>query len=58
MKYEQEDVEVCVARWSIKLGKELHMNYREIYYESREKMKTIKDKQTLIVDEVDLVRSV
>ena len=24
---EQEDVEGCVERWSIKLEKELHMNY-------------------------------
>ena len=51
---EQEDVEGCVERWSIKLGKDLHMDYSEIYYDSREKIKT-KDKQTLFVDAVDLV---
>ena len=55
---EQEDVEGCVERCSIKFEKELYMNYREINYESRDKMKTIKDKQNLIVDAADLVRSV
>ena len=34
---EQEDVEGCVARWSSKLGKDLHMDYSDIDYESREK---------------------
>ncbi|XP_063681918.1 uncharacterized protein LOC134816852 [Bolinopsis microptera] len=55
---QQEDVEGCVARWSDQLEKDLHMDYREIDYESREKIKT-KDKQTLsrwIVVAVDLVR--
>ena len=55
---EQEDVEGCVARWSSQLGKDLHMDYSDIDYESREKIKT-KDKQTLsgwLVDAVDLVR--
>ena len=54
----QEDVEGCVASWSIKLGKDLHMDFSDIDFESREKIKT-KDKQTLsswIVDAVDLVR--
>ena len=43
---------------SIKLGKDLHMDYSEIDDDSREKIKT-KDKQTLsgwLVDGVDLVR--
>ena len=55
---EQEYVEGCVERWSIKLGKDLHMDYSDIDNDSREKIKT-KDKQTLsgwIVDTVDLVR--
>ena len=55
---EQEDVEGCVARWSSKLGKDLHMDYSDIDDDSREKIKT-KDKQTLsgwLVDAVDLVR--
>ncbi|XP_063689176.1 uncharacterized protein LOC134822194 [Bolinopsis microptera] len=55
---QQEDVEGCVARWSDQLEKNLHMDYREIDYESREKIKT-KDKTTLsgwVVDAVDLVR--
>ena len=43
---EQEDVEGCVARWSSKLGKDLHMDYSDIDDDSREKIKT-KDKQTL-----------
>ena len=54
----QEDVEGCVASWSIKLGKDLHMDFSDIDFESREKIKT-KDKQTLsswIVGAVDLVR--
>ena len=54
----QEDVEGCVASWSIKLGKDLHMDFSDIDFESREKIKT-KDKQILsswIVDAVDLVR--
>ena len=33
---EQEDVEGCVERWSIQLGKDLHMDYSDIDYESRE----------------------
>ena len=52
---EQEDVEGCVERWSIELGKDLHMDYSEIDYKSGEKIKT-KDKQTLsgwLVDAVD-----
>ena len=54
----QEDVEGCVARWSSQLGKDLHMDFGDIDYDSREKIKT-KDKQTLsgwVVDAVDLVR--
>ena len=54
----QEDVEGCVASWSIKLEKDLHMDFGDIDYDSREKIKT-KDKQTLsgwLVDAVDLVR--
>ena len=54
----QEDVEGCVASWSSKLEKDLHMDFGDIDFESREKIKT-KDKQTLsswIVDAVDLVR--
>ena len=53
-----EDVEGCVARWSSELGKHLHMDYSDIDFDSREKIKT-KDKQTLsgwLVDAVDLVR--
>ena len=49
---------LSTLRCSIKFEKELYMNYREINYESRDKMKTIKDKQNLIVDAADLVRSV
>ena len=43
---EQEDVEGCVARWSSKLEKDLHMDFGDIDYDSREKIKT-KDKHTL-----------
>jgi len=54
----QEDVDGCVARWSSQLGKDLHMDFSDIDYDSREKIKT-KDKHTLsgrLVDAVDLVR--
>ena len=55
---EQEDVEGCFARWSSKLGKDLHMDFRDIDIDSLEKIKT-KDKQTLscwLVNALDLVR--
>ena len=55
---EQEDLEGCVARWFIKLGKELNMDNREIDSSIRKKI-IIKNKHTLtdwLVDAVELVR--
>ena len=57
-EFNYDEQEGCVERWSIQLGKDLHMDYSEIDYESREKIK-IKDKHTLsgwLVDARDLVR--
>ena len=58
-KYDnQEDLESCVARWFIKLGKELKMDVRDIGSSSRKKI-MFKNKQTLsgwLVDAVDFVR--